>query len=50
MQIMSNQENGQVPVKLTIADFMEYIKRNCFLYKGQWWLDRKTYGHLEENK
>jgi len=45
---MSSQENGQVPVKLTASDIIDYVERNCFLYKGQWWLDRKTYGHLEE--
>ena len=47
---MSGQENGKVPVKLTIADYMDYARDNCFLYKGQCWLDRKTYGHLEEKK
>ena len=47
---MSGQENGKVPFKPTFADVMEYVKKNCFLYKGQCWLDRKTYGHLEEKK
>jgi len=47
---MSSQENGQVLDKLTITDVMDYVKKNCFLYKEQWWLDRKTYGHLEEKK